>query len=80
MVYMNGHYVEPEKEVLPEFSFFHHLFQISVGCRYYPGVDFSDGGSAYSYDTILLQKSKQLDLDGKRQVPNFIKEQGAAFS
>jgi len=76
---MNRHHVEPEKEVLPEFSFFYHIFQIAVGGRYYPGVDLSDGGSAYSHDTILLQKTKQLDLDGKRQVPNFIKEESAAF-
>src|SRR5687768_18260723 len=65
-------------QVLAEFAFCNALFEVGIGRGNDAHVYALRKRVANRHDLPLLEEAQQLGLDIKRQVPDFVEEQGAA--
>src|SRR5690606_31338806 len=72
-------YVNAVVEVQAEMSGVDGLFQIDIGGRYQTDIDLDRFARADPDNFLLLQCTQQLDLQGHRQVADFVEKQGAAI-
>ena len=70
---------KPVIEIFSEPAFADGLLKIDVGRRKNPGIDGDRLLSTQSLYLVILQESKQLDLQPERDIPNFVQEQRAAL-
>src|SRR5207245_8129420 len=71
---MDRKYIEPIKQILPEFTLSHKALQILIGRRDNPHINFQVVLSADALKLALLQDTQQLDLHRRRNLPNLIKK------
>ena len=66
-------------EILAEMSGIDGLLQVDVGGSQHPNVDRGAFARTQPHNLLFLQDAQQLDLDGQRQVADFIQKQRAAI-
>src|SRR5216683_5006405 len=65
-------HVQPVIEVGAELSTENHSLEVAMSCRDDPNIDLLSSGAAQSLELPLLNRTQQLGLQLKRDVPNFI--------
>ena len=70
--------VEAIEQVLAKLSVFDPVEQFAVGRGYDADVDLDRLAAADRLDRAFLQRAKQFDLGGERQLADFVEEQRAA--
>jgi hypothetical protein len=63
-----------------EFPIRRRLFEIGIRRRYHASVGLDLLPSPHPLEGLLLKKPQELHLNGRRQIPDFVQEQGAARS
>ena len=74
----NPNHAQAVVQVLAKLAFRHALFEVRVGGRQHPHVDFLRFRLSDRHDLLLLQEPEQLGLDVEREIADFVQEQCAA--
>src|SRR5271154_3556561 len=72
-------HVEAVVEVLAEALLLYQLFEMLIGRRYDARIDFDRLRTADALERALLQKTQQLGLNHRRQVPNLVEQNRPAL-
>src|SRR5580704_940004 len=75
--HFDRHNIQPVKEVLAKVTFAYELIQIAMGCGQHSNIYGNWFITPNAFDLALLQHSQQCDLNIRRQIPDFIEENGA---
>lgn len=72
--------VEPVKEVFPEPSLGHPLFEIGIGRCEHPNIRSSGRRVAEAFKFPVLDEPQQLGLHRRGEIPDFIQKEGSALA
>ena len=74
---MNRDGVQPVIQILAETAFFDSQRQVDIGGSHNPDVGFHDLAAANADELTVFEHTQQSCLGGKRQLADFIQEEGA---
>ncbi len=74
---MDGQRNDPEKQVFPEFTLFHHSFEVPVGGTDEPEITVELGFRSQGTEFLFLDRPEKFFLDRQGQLSYFVQEQGS---
>src|SRR6478672_1590737 len=75
---LDREYVQPVVEVRAKCPVCNGGFQIAISCRYYADIDYNRLRAADAFEFTFLQHPQECNLSVKRQLPDFVEENGSS--